>query len=241
MSYEGWRGPSELDGSTEIVCLISGDSKNKKSGEQLQVWILRADMSPQHAINQGADQPICGDCVFRNGSCYVLAFWGPRKVWVSWAQNPLPMPRRFITKKSSTRFGAYGDPAAVPYPVLYELAQRSGEITGFTHQWRTCDQRYRNLLMASVETEEQAEEAQAMGWRTYRVTTKYGWRRTKNEVLCPASEEAGKKLTCAECGHCNGHATGRKGNVVIPVHGAPWKQKRFETSAQPQATIKAVA
>ena len=39
-----------------------------------------------------------------------------------------------------------------------------------------------------------------------------------NEVRCPASEEAGRKLTCEECKACGG-ADGRKSSIVIQAHG----------------------
>jgi hypothetical protein len=42
----------------------------------------------------------------------------------------------------------------------------------------------------------------------------------EGEILCPASEEAGKKLTCETCGACNGTATGRKSSIYIPLHGS---------------------
>jgi hypothetical protein len=37
-------------------------------------------------------------------------------------------------------------------------------------------------------------------------------------VLCPASEEAGKKLTCQECLACGGG--NRQGSIYIPAHGS---------------------
>ena len=40
----------------------------------------------------------------------------------------------------------------------------------------------------------------------------------EHESLCPASAEAGKKLTCEQCLACGG-ADGRKGSIYIPAHG----------------------
>ena len=58
-----------------------------------------------------------------------------------------------------------------------------------------------------------------MGWRTFRVSLdpeRDPLR--KGEALCPASAEAGKKLTCAQCLACGG-ADGRRSSIYIPAHG----------------------
>lgn len=240
MAFEIWRGPSELDGVTDIVVLISGSSSNSKTGDQLQVWIMRADIPPHVAVKQKLDGPICGSCVHRCGSCYVLTHQAPRQVWKSWHRNPRPTPRGFINRFSSIRFGAYGDGAAVPYEVVHGVAQMTGSFTGFTHQWATCDPRFANLFMASVESFAEAREAQALGYRTYRTTTP-DYHRAKGEISCPGSKEMGRKLTCAQCGYCNGNAKGFKGNVVVEAHGAPWKVNRFGQAMafqQPQAPVE---
>jgi hypothetical protein len=78
----------------------------------------------------------------------------------------------------------------------------------------------REFCMASTDTPDEASVAQAKGWRTFRVSLnneRDGLR--KGEVLCPASAEAGKKLTCAQCRACDGTSTARRGSVYIPAHG----------------------
>lgn len=235
MSYEIWRGPSELDGATEIVLLVSGASTNRKTGDQLQTWILRTDIPPHHAVKQGLDAAVCGDCLHRAGSCYVLPFTSPNQVWKSWIADPKPVPTNY-TLQALVRLGAYGEIPAVPFEVIAEFLKPTKSSTGFTHAWRYCDQRYQDLLMASVETNRDAREAQAMGWRTYR-TTDTDWHLTKGEILCPGSDQADHKLTCAQCGYCDGNARKLRGNVVAPVHGANWKIERFRTALrakQPQ-------
>ena len=87
--------------------------------------------------------------------------------------------------------------------------------------------------MASVESLEDAALAQSMGWRTFRVDAKDSLP-IKGEALCPASDEAGNKLTCAECLACAG-SDGRRGNVMIPVHGSASRIKFFDRRIlQPQ-------
>ena len=62
-----WSGLSLLDKAPTIL-LLSGlrvPSKNVKTGNMLQTYILRADISPLEAIQTGADASICGDCGHR--------------------------------------------------------------------------------------------------------------------------------------------------------------------------------
>ena len=45
----------------------------------------------------------------------------------------------------------------------------------------------------------QAEKAWAEGWSTFRVARKGDAARLAGEARCPASEEAGKRVTCEAC------------------------------------------
>src|SRR4029077_6672547 len=101
------------------------------------------------------------------------------------------------------RLGTYGDPAAVPAYIWAQLTARATGRTGYTHQWRNINgrmpwahvQALKSLCMASADTESDAAEAQSLGWRTFRVTMPGDRDRTPVEAVCPASAEAGKKLT----------------------------------------------
>jgi len=116
------------------------------------------------------------------------------------------------------RFGAYGDPAAAPAKLWSDIAKLSDGCTGYTHQWRTKD--LADTCMASVDSVEEAEEASALGYRTFRVTLEQQDKnRLSHEVVCPASEEAGKKLMCFQCMACNGNVKNTKSGIVINVHG----------------------
>jgi hypothetical protein len=115
------------------------------------------------------------------------------------------------------RLGTYGDPAAVPSEVWTALARRAAGHTGYTHQWRTADA-LRALCMASVDNEAEAAIARGMGWRTFRVALSERPQPMAKESLCPASAEAGKKLTCSRCLACAG-ANGFRGSIYIPAHG----------------------
>jgi hypothetical protein len=57
-----WEGPSELDGAP-IMLLLTGlakSSKNAKTGDLLQTWILRSDVAPHVAVKTGQDSSVCG-------------------------------------------------------------------------------------------------------------------------------------------------------------------------------------
>ena len=117
------------------------------------------------------------------------------------------------------RIGAYGDGAAVPARIWHLILSRAIGRTGYTHQWR--DPRFQYLqayTMASVDSEAEAREAWAMGWRTFRVAPAVGWAKLEGEGLCPASFEAGKRVQCDGCKLCSGTAGHGKASIMIPDH-----------------------
>lgn len=237
--YVIYRGPSRLDGA-DIVVIVTGlrhNSGNGKTGQMLQTWILRADRSPIAALKDGADASICGDCPHRQvngaGSCYVNVAQGPHAVWDAWQRGAYPVATleelAELAAGFLVRVGSYGDPVAVPVEVWQTLLSRSAGHTGYTHQWRRALAKpYRTFLMASCDGEKQRMGARKRGWRTFRVKAK-GEAVLPGEIVCPASEEAGKKRTCETCGACDGAAGNpARVSIVIDVHGLVWKAQRFE-------------
>ena len=220
-----YHGPSMLDGE-DIVVIVTGlreASANTKTGKMLQTWIMRADVEPAQALDTGQDSSVCGDCVHRGASCYVIVARAPLQIYRAWKRGSYldwtqAFPHRALRGKR-IRLGSYGDPAAVPFNTWRRVfAQRLAGWTGYTHQWH--DPRFtrlRNYLMASVDSPEETLEAWHQGWRTFRV------RRQddpimRGEVTCPASDEAGKRTTCAKCVLCAGQRTDAK-SIVIMAHG----------------------
>jgi hypothetical protein len=214
-----------------IATGIENKSANVKTGPMIQIWILAQEETPATAAKSGKDAAVCGDCPLRpsaTGACYVTLFQGPRSIWATWKRDGYkPMQLSEFAGKS-VRFGAYGDPAAVPFEILDEIGMQASLVTGYTHQWRTCDPLHKHYCMASVEDEEGAIDAVSRGWRTFRVTTQPGDRSLSNEVICPASEEAGHKIQCIQCGACDGTASNRKSQIVIHAHGSRTKKFRKE-------------
>lgn len=223
-----YQGPSELDGAPIVVIAtgIANRSKNSKTGGMIQTHIIRADMLPMQAIWSGADASICGDCIHRgDGSgkkrtCYVKVFQGTTVVYKTFARGGYPVATESdwdLFRDRGIRFGTYGDPAAAPIELWQRLQGLASFTTGYTHQWKRISPDWAKLCMASADTEADAINAQRVGYRTFRVTLD-GADPLKNEVLCPASEEAGRKLQCEQCKACNG-ANGRRGSIYIPMHG----------------------
>jgi len=59
-----YQGPSMLDGKP-IVVIATFKTKNRKTGDVVQTWILRADIDPMVAVETGQDASICGTCPLR--------------------------------------------------------------------------------------------------------------------------------------------------------------------------------
>jgi hypothetical protein len=195
----------------------------------IQVWILRYDMDPITAARTGANRTICFDCKLRprlnagklESPCYVELFRAPLGVYDGLTRgiyptlSPADIPDVFAGE--DTRFGAYGDPYALPRPKLEAVARASRRRTGYTHQWRRPDAQWmKEYLMASVDTPAEQQQAAAAGWKTFRVSD--GLTPLPDEILCPASEAAGYKTQCKWCGICRGASAPR--NVFIPAHGS---------------------
>jgi hypothetical protein len=221
-----YRGPSMLDGAPIVVIATDG-SKNGKTGGMVQTWILRDDIDPNAALKSGDDSSVCGDCPHRGAACYVTVFQAPLSVYRAYKRGRYAdfRPGQYAGRK--VRIGSYGDPAAVPVDVWRAYTEGSAGITGYTHQWRIADPELRAYCMASCDTAGQADDAHELGWRTFRVRLE-SEPTLPGEVMCPASDEAGHKLTCEECTACCGTRGRRKGHITIIVHGAKSKVNAFK-------------
>lgn len=225
-----YRGPSLIDG-TPIVVIVTGLTKgstNGKTGRMLQTFVMvDTGEAPTDALKSGADSAICGNCPHKPtnaGSCYVNVGRSVSAVWrclwqgagygVAANDNEITA----LGRGHYVRLGTYGDPAAVPQWVWDALVSESIGWNGYTHQWRIRPDLMR-LCMASVDSEAEAAEARALGWRTFRVRAK-GADKMRGEFVCGASEEAGRKLTCVDCQACGGTGAKAKASPVIIAHGA---------------------
>lgn len=242
-----YRGPSEIDGAP-IVMIATGlqsNSRNAKTGNIVQTWIMCDDVAPMVAVNTGDDASICGACPHRGKivdgknvgrSCYVTLFQAPRNIWQTYKDGKYPVAKYRtmpdILAGRRVRLGAYGDPAAVPVAVWDHLLQHVDGVTGYTHQWRTCDVAISKWCMASADTVADLEYARNIGYRVFRVRGATDPLQA-NEIVCPASNEyeaTGKtKTNCAACMLCGGNSKRAGKDVAIIAHGAASKVNAFTT------------
>lgn len=224
-SYLLYRGASLFNGR-EIAVVLTGlttPSANRKTGVMIQSWILDTSSIPTEAVKTGTDASICGDCPLRGKTCYVNLV-GVNGIWRGLDSLPVVTDSTlgYIRRYSGLglRLGAYGDPAMVPLDVWKPLIESVRFSLGYTHQWRTCDQEWRNYCQASVESVEDMQEANRMGWSTYRVRMK-GDPKQPGETVC--INQTDPYIKCSTCQLCSG-----KKNIVADVHGTAFKINNFK-------------
>ena len=127
---------------------------------------------------------------------------------------------------------AAGDPAAVPFEVWEDLLRYGNGFTGYSHVWKTKPE-FRSHLMASVESRQGKADANALGFRTFRIVPD-GEGKQKDEIWCPATPEGGLRTTCAECQLCNGKKNNEdhRRSVAVRAHGALRKHLAFRVNGE---------
>lgn len=248
-----YHGPSAYDG-TPIVAILQRGSSNSKTGAMAQLWILSADMDPITASRMGKDYSVCGNCPHRgaaapnkesgwaeNRGCYVNLLHGPQKKYKAF-KNGLYKRAETIGEVQEflhgqgLRLGAYGDPAALPSELCEMLAGMAEYSTSYTHGhsvWGNDGKiaTVASYSMVSADSVQEALKAQSKGFRTFRVIPVAQWEdkgkdsMLANEILCPASEEAGNRVKCFECKLCNGTKSKAK-SIAIVAHGSTKKHVR---------------
>lgn len=225
-----YRGPSMIDPNQGIILVLSGlnESANGKTGALIQSYIISENCDPVTAIRNGSNLAVCGDCPQNpalGGGCYVNEGQAPLSLYRGIERGNIPyLPLSAIAhllRGRQFRIGSYGDPAAVPVSVWEQILDATeSNHNGYTHQWRKRQyQALRTFCMASVETAQEAIEAQAMGWRTFRVRNN-SYELLPTEIVCPASLEGGYRRQCADCMACDGNPEqGNRRSVAIIVHG----------------------
>lgn len=245
--YIIYRGASLLDGKPIVVVAITKESKNSKTGNMVQTYIMADNgLSPVESAHNLEDVSVCGDCKHRRGmggSCYVNLGQGARSVMDGVMRGIYPdifyedadcaWGLMDAVKGRKVRLGTYGDPAAVPAWVWELLLREASGHTGYTHQWASGKADHvKQWCMASADTIQEMKLAKADGWRTFRVrdvnASGAEGLQYVNEMACPASEEQGKRLTCATCMACSGGIDSKKASVTIVVHGS--LKNRFAAS-----------
>jgi len=219
----------------ECVVNVQHGSKNSKTGDGVQIFILPMSWVTNGKDEMSDDTASCLDCIHskgKNGSCYVrkgFAEYGlMSKVHSLHKQylngdlilrpiDDLVSMEGDRIRGKFVRFGAYGEPVLLGPTVTKQIADIALNFTGYTHQWHIPQYEWsKEYFMASVETDALMLKANSKGFRTFRVRTKTN-HVNDNEVICPASKEAGRKVTCDRCLLCKG-ASSKAKNIVIIKH-----------------------
>ena len=226
-------GASLLDGKP-IVMIGIRKSNNNKTGNMVQVFYIRTDIDPMSANKSGEDFSICGSCHLRGKShdrddkatadergCYVMLL-GILAIYKAYKAGKYPtLPThewgKFVAGRT-VRLGAYGDPACVPTEINRNFIHGADGHTAYSHQAETVGADYDpTICMRSADTLDDARKAWAKGERTFRVGHLTSMVKGK-EILCPASEEAGRRTTCDKCKLCSGMTINAK-SILIHAHG----------------------
>ena len=235
-----YRGPSLIDGK-EIAVILTIRSDNTKLGNMAQTWIIAADVDPITASRTGADTAVCGDCAFKGipdpgkptgwakaRGCYVNLLFRPLALFKALQEGKLlecsPREAAELLRQLGLpmRAGAYGDPVAAPEYVHRPLIASVPGHTAYSHQWRSMA--LPKWSMASADSLAMAKDAWSRGYRTFRVIGDVSELDAK-EILCPASKEAGKRTTCAECKLCAGTMSRSPKSIAIVAHGGGGAEK----------------
>ena len=221
-----YKGASLID-QKPIVVIATYSNRNKKTGHVVQTYILcDEDKNPLEASKTGADFSICGSCIMRGEvttdpkrklakgrRCYVKLFQGPLIVWKSYKAGLYQPGNATDTGRGRfVRLGTYGDPAAVPQYVWDQLLSECETWTAYTHQkpWRP------DIAMQSADSILEAVEHWKNKRRTFRVIENVFDIDKTNEILCPASKEAGRRVQCTACKLCKGSS--RAKSIAIVEH-----------------------
>ena len=208
-------GPSMLNGKPIVAILtnINNPSANTKTGDMAQLTIMPKGIKPSDAVKTGEDDSVCGDCNRRpstakaNGlkPCYVNPR-APNSIHRAYERGSYStgIPEQL---RKPMRLGMWGDPAAMPYEIAKGLADSAPKHTGYTHRWREFPE-FSSICMASVDSEEERLEANALGFRCYRVRDE-GAPLMDGEIDCPESDKS-RNIQCADCGLCAGMAVKAK-------------------------------
>lgn len=237
-----YQGPSLYDGKQVrvVVNQLSGSSNSKT--EMANVSVLPMG-KPSQALREGNDASVCGDCKLRGTACYVnLGTMGfdstagaiDRGRYATEAEEALQLLK---DGTAPVRFGAYGNMSAVPFEVTESILEVVADRgwTMYVSDWRSCDQRFRKLAMASCHTVNEAIEAHNMGWRFFLAVPDKSLPKASEQLEnrkikwspCPNSQDP--NIKCAACKLCDGAADDddARASIINKVHGTSATQHHY--------------
>lgn len=228
------------------VCIgtgFYGDSKNEKTGAMIQIATIRSDIDPVEAIKTGKDATVCFNCKLRGMSCYVNVGQSISNIYDTYKAGKYSFICDVDQLKSiddietyintgkwdlfngkKVRFGSYGDPVKIPFPIVQKIVESSDGHTGYTHQWKeSLFSSYKKYFMASCDTTEDYAKAKKLGWNTFRVSPE--WKiKLPDEKACEFSL-SGKQ--CIDCLKCSGTSSPKSEDIYVKVHGMAYKVNNF--------------
>ena len=230
-----WRGLSPFDGAP-IVAIATLKTSNRKTGDMVQVWILRDDLSPLASLHGNDNGSICGDCPLQgvfNGermtgrACYANVGQAPEQIHRSYLAGRYDDFERDVDEVfligRKIRLGAYGDPAMLPIDLVEYLATIGNGHTGYSHQlFRMADKdladQYARFLLVSCHNPAQHREAIKRGWRAFTVVHEKHAEQNRfpaDAVECPNYTHG---VSCTDCQLCQGTSKTAK-SVYVIGHG----------------------
>ena len=165
-------------------------------------------------------------------ACYVIVSQAPTIIFKAYRRGlyreATPEEAAQYVRGRALRIGAYGDSAALPAGVVEPLAAVADTVTNYTHSACYDMSRAKQLAqftMLSADNLKQAKRYWKTGARTFRVSSAWtlidGVRRVNDiapdESQCPKT--ISKKVSCIDCGLCDGLKRGIKNSIVAPSHG----------------------
>lgn len=227
-----WTGASRLDGTPimAVAHCVADPSANRKTGDMVQISIMRRDASPVDAWRDGGDAAVCPEaCPHRsrarggNGTCYVnkARLSEAHAAAARLAADGIVGFPVGLFRGAKIRIGMEGDPSAVPFHVWQTLLIGAKSHTGYTAAWRDLPAEWSALFMASCSSPADVADAEARGWRPFvasRSAADDAAYAAMGLRLC-LSEAA--DVACERCGGCDGTAKGAKRRgFYLAMHGA---------------------
>ena len=234
-----YQGPSMLGGSSEVVAIATGfkrPSKNNKTGDMIQVCFLVVDRSPLEALKDAdVNFSICGKCPMQGVFNAIADKQEDRVCYVNIGQSMEQIYQCFIEGRYETydrdqhddlflgrkiRWGSYGDPAAIPIPIMKHINKLVDGWTGYSHQLLSIRRRRADslakFLMCSCGDLLEYAEAQSRGYRAFLTVPAKFEGQIEDCIECPHYTHG---VQCKDCRLCSGLESQAK-NILVKAHGS---------------------
>lgn len=229
LGFIAYKGLSPVN-NKPIVLILTMESKNGKTGNMIQSWILEDDkIKPHDLVKQKKDNSICGDCSLKSGGgCYVRVEQAPLIIYKAYKQGKYKQlsfnQLSAISHNRKIRLGSYGDPAMIPFKYWEQICLNSISNTGYTSQYKQAffDFRITKYCMLSTKTIEEAKKYNDMGYRTFTPIQDKESFDPITTLICPNTTH---NIQCIDCMLCNGGNIGK--HIIAPIHGLKHKVIKF--------------